>query len=48
MKMPPSIEKRKVKQMVDGVEKEVTIEVEVENNGKRLFNFPDKQYYTRR
>ncbi|KAF7422384.1 hypothetical protein PC9H_010540 [Pleurotus ostreatus] len=48
MKMPPSIEKRKVKQIVDGVEKEVTIEVEVENNGKRLFNFPDKEYYTRR
>ncbi|KAG5223166.1 hypothetical protein IMY05_C1295000400 [Salix suchowensis] len=48
MKMPPSIEKRKVKQIVDGVEKEVTIEVEVENNGKRLFNFPDKEYYVRR
>ncbi|KAF9500398.1 hypothetical protein BDN71DRAFT_1570715 [Pleurotus eryngii] len=48
MKMPPSIKKRKVKQIVDGVEKEVTIEVQVENNGKRLFNFPDKEYYARR
>ncbi|KAF9486738.1 hypothetical protein BDN71DRAFT_1459167 [Pleurotus eryngii] len=48
MKMPPSIKKRKVKQIVDGVEKEVTIQVQVENNGKRLFNFPDKEYYTQR
>ncbi|KAF9487924.1 hypothetical protein BDN71DRAFT_1457913 [Pleurotus eryngii] len=48
MKMPPSIKKRKVKQIVDGVEKEVTIQVQVENNGKCLFNFPDKEYYARR
>ncbi|KAG5220301.1 Clavaminate synthase protein [Salix suchowensis] len=47
MKMPPSIKKRKVKQIVDGVEKEVTIQVQVENNGKHLFNFPDKEYYAR-
>ena len=37
---PPKKEKRVEKQMVDGVEKDVEVEVTVEQPLKRLFLFP--------
>jgi hypothetical protein len=43
MQLPPKMEKRIEKQVVDGHEVEVEVEVEVVQPLKRLFLFPGKE-----
>jgi hypothetical protein len=43
MRLPPKIEKRVQKQIVNGAEVEVEVEVEVVEPMKRLFLFPGKE-----
>lgn len=43
MQLPPKTEKRMEKQVVDGVEVDVEVEVIVEEPRKRLFLFPPRE-----